>query len=147
MRNVRAASRIAVSTAAILAAAFASVAARAAAAPELGGQWIGNSSIDGQRSVSRATLSLAGVDSDGTTLRIEDASTCTLRKGKYSAASEGSWTLSFSDASGGDSCKRLAAGTFALRRGERPKQLYLEATYQSADGAQAVRRAIFNRYP
>ena len=147
MKNVRAASRVTVLTAMILAGAFGIVSARAAATPELSGQWIGNSSIDGQRSVSRATLSVAGADSDGTTLRIEDANTCTLRKGKYSAASEGNWTLSFSDASGGDGCKRLAAGTFALRRGERPKQLYLEATYQNADGAQAVRRAIFNRYP
>jgi hypothetical protein len=147
MRNVRATSRVAVLTAMILAAVFVSVSACAAAAPEISGQWIGNSSIDGQRSVSRATLSMAGIDSDGTTLRIEDANTCTLRKGKYSAAGEGSWTLSFGDASGGDGCKRLAAGTFALRRGERPKQLYLEATYQSADGAQAVRRAVFNRYP
>jgi hypothetical protein len=146
MRNVRATSRVAVLTITILA-AFGSASARAAAAPELRGQWIGNSSIDGQRSVSRATLSVAGVDSDATTLRIDDASTCTLRKGKYSAASEGNWTLSFGDASGGDGCKRLAAGTFALRRGDRPKQLYLEATYQSADGAQAVRRAVFNRYP
>lgn len=146
MRNVRATSRVAVLTITILA-AFGSASARAAAAPELRGQWIGNSSIDGQRSVSRATLSVAGVDSDATTLRIDDASTCTLRKGKYSAASEGNWTLSFGDASGGDGCRRLAAGTFALRRGDRPKQLYLEATYQSADGAQAVRRAVFNRYP
>ena len=42
------------------------------------------------------------------------------------------------EASGGDGCKRLAAGTFAVRRADNPRQIYMEATYRDASGAIAT---------
>ena len=121
--------------------------AQAATASGLSGQWIGNSQVEGRKAISKTILTLGDADSDGTTLRIEDVNTCTLRKGKYSADGDGHWAVSFGEASGGDGCKRLAAGTFALRRGDNPRQVYLEASYHDAEGATALRRAALNRYP
>jgi hypothetical protein len=121
----------------------------AAPAPTQGlsGQWVGSSQIDGRKATDKATLMLTEIDSDGSTLRIEGANACTLRKGKYSAEGDARWTLSFGDASGGDGCKRLAAGKFAMRRADNPRQIYLEATYHDASGGEAVRRAALSRYP
>ena len=113
----------------------------------LNGRWIGNSQIEGRNATAKTMLTLADADSSGATLRIEDVNTCTLRNGKYSAESAGKWTLSFSEANGGEGCKRLAAGTFALRGGDDPKQLYLEANYRDGDGSPAMRRAALHRYP
>ena len=138
--------RLALCTALVLAMSSGTSATHAATSA-LHGQWVGNSQIDGRRATARTMLTLADADSEGTTLRIEDVNTCTLRRGKYSAESEGKWSLSFSEANGGAACKRLAAGTFALRSGENQQELYLEAAYRDGDGAAAVRRAALHRYP
>lgn len=138
--------RFVICAAVVLATSFMS-SAQGATVAGLSGQWVGNSQVEGRKAIAKATLTLGEADSDGTTLRIEDANTCTLRKGKYSADGDGHWSVSFGEASGGEGCKRLAAGTFALRRGDNPRQVYLEASYHDADGAIALRRAALNRYP
>jgi len=138
--------RFAICAALVLVTSFFS-SAQGATAAGLSGQWVGNSQVEGRKAIAKTTLTLGEADSDGTTLRIEDANTCTLRKGKYSADGDRRWAVSFGEASGGEGCKRLAAGTFALRRGDNPRQVYLEASYHDADGATALRHAALNRYP
>lgn len=145
MRNVRSRYRLTVLLTAALAVTVTS--AYAIAEPELKGQWIGNSQLDGQNAVSKTSLSLGSPDDEGTTLRVEGRATCTLRQGHYAVGSSGEWSLSFKDAKGGESCERLAQGTFVLRAGSSPRQLTFEVTYPGPDGHQNQRHGLLTRYP
>jgi hypothetical protein len=120
--------------------------ARAVAAAELGGVWVGNSGVEGGRSGDRTTLSLGAPDADNSTLRIEGHTICTLRDGSYSASADGAWTLSFKGANGSESCERLARGKFTLRQ-DAPRRLSFEASYPGPDGTPNQRSGVLNRYP
>jgi hypothetical protein len=121
--------------------------AQAAADSDVSGQWVGNSQLDGSRSVGKTTLVLGASATEDSSLRIEDRSTCTLKQGSYSAGANGDWSLSFKQAKGGDACERLAKGTFTLRSGSSPRALQFEVTYPGPDGGQNVRRGALARYP
>jgi hypothetical protein len=132
----------------LVAAAFANPLA-AAPARDLAGQWIGTSLLDGQNEPARTTLDL-GADDEGSTLRIESRTTCTLKRGNYAPAQVGepqAWTLSFKSASGGDACARLAQGTFVFRPGAAPRTLELDIVYPGRDGGSNHRRGRLSRYP
>jgi hypothetical protein len=118
-----------------------------AAAGSLGGQWTGNSQVDGDRVVSKTMLSLGGPDEENSMLRIEGRSTCTLKQGTYSVDASGSGTLSFKETMGGDACTRLAKGTFTLHQGNTPRQLDFEVKYPGSDGQDVLRRGALSRYP
>ncbi|MEP6484305.1 MAG: hypothetical protein ABJB01_07640 [Rudaea sp.] len=118
-----------------------------AAVGSLGGQWTGNSQVDGDRVVSKTTLSLGAPDEENSTLRIEGRSTCTLKQGKYSVDGSGSGTLSFKETMGGDACTRLAKGTFNLHPGNTARQLDFEVKYPGSDGQDVLRRGALSRYP
>ena len=120
--------------------------AQGAVAAELGGQWVGNSGVEGGRGVDKTTLSLGAPDADNSTLRIEGRTVCTLREGSYSAAADGAWTLSFKGANGSEACERLARGKFTLRQ-DAARKLSFEASYPGPDGAANQRSGVLNRYP
>jgi hypothetical protein len=120
--------------------------ARATAAAELGGQWVGSSGVEGGRGSDKTTLSLGAADADNSSLRIEGRSVCTLHDGSYSAAADGAWTLSFKGANGSEACERLARGKFMLRQ-EVPRKLSFEASYPGPDGTANQRSGVLNRYP
>jgi hypothetical protein len=130
-----------------LLAAAASLSAHAAATADVGGQWIGNSWVEGGRGATKSTLALAAPDADESTFSIEDRSSCTLKRGSYSAAGDDAWSLTFKEARGSDACERLAKGTFTLRAGSKPRTLDLEVTYPGPDGQPNVRRGTLTRYP
>ena len=131
---------------------FAAAAANATDTPNLRGQWIGNSMIEGQRDKAKTSLSLgAADDAENATLRIEDSNACTLKQGKYSAqpGTDGAlaWSLSFKEAHGGEVCERLAQGNFLLRQGSGARQLLFDVTYPGRDGTQNHRIGALSRYP
>ena len=135
-----------------LAAFVSTAAAYAADMPNLRGQWIGNSLLDGQREKAKTSLSLgAPDDAENATMRIEDRSACTLLQGKYSvqAGADGApaWSLSFKEGRGGEVCERLAQGIFLLRPGAGSRKLEFDVTYSARDGAQNHRVGVLNRYP
>jgi hypothetical protein len=145
MRNIQRRSRFPVVLTTSIAMALFCVYANAES--ELKGQWIGNSQMAGETTVAKTSLSLGAPDDDGTTLRVEGRSTCTLRQGHYAAGSGGDWSLSFKDAKGGESCTRLAQGTFVLHAGNTPRQLTLDVAYPGPDGHQNERHGMLTRYP
>ena len=118
-----------------------------AAATDLHGQWVGNSQVEGARSVARTTLTLGASDAENSTLRIEGSTTCTLGRGKYATGSGDTLSLTFKQAIGGDACTRMATGTFKVRAGSKSRSLEFEASYPSADGGQNLRRGALSRYP
>jgi hypothetical protein len=120
--------------------------ANATAGSDLAGQWVGNSQVEGMRSVARTTLILGAADAENSTLRIDGEPACTLGHGKYSADGD-SWSLKFSDVRGGSACSRLAQGTFLLHAGNKPRSLQFEASYPGADGEKSLRRGALTRYP
>ena len=128
-------------------AALLGASAPAAATADVSGQWVGNSQLDGSRNLGKTTLVLGAADAEDSMLRIEDRSSCTLKQGKYSAAADGSWSISFKEAKGGESCERLAKGTFTLHEGVSPRTLQFEVTYPGPDGGQNLRRGALSRYP
>jgi len=138
--------RIALLCAAVLAAPLLSLHAHASLAADLSGQYVGNSQIDGEKSVAKTMLMIGGADAENTTLRIEGENTCTLKNGHYAADGD-AWSLSFKDANGGDSCKRMAEGKFTLHAGAKPRTLEFEAAFSSAGGGQSLRRGALHRYP
>jgi len=113
---------------------------------DLPGQWVGNSQVEGMRSVARTTLILGAADAEDSSLRIDGEPSCTLAHGKYSADGD-TWSLKFSDARGGGACSRLAQGTFVLHAGSKPRSLQFEASYPGAEGGQSLRRGALTRYP
>ena len=121
--------------------------AHASVSAELKGQWVGNSQVEGDKSVAKTSLTLGAADADNSILRIEGHNTCTLSQGKYSAGADGAWTLSFGEITGGDSCSRLAKGTFTLRQGSTARKLDFEVSYPGPDGQQNLRRGALSRYP
>jgi len=136
----------------LLAAAFACGASNplaAAAARELNGQWIGSSLLDGQHETAKTTLEL-GTDDEGTTLRIESRTTCTLKRGNY-APLQGedaqAWTLTFKAANGGEACDRLVQGKFVVRAGGTARTLDFDVVYPGRDGTSNHRHGRLSRYP
>ena len=120
--------------------------ANATTGGDLPGQWVGNSQVEGMRSVARTTLILGAADAEDSTLRIDGETSCTLAHGKYSANGD-SWSLKFNDVRGGTACSRLAQGTFVLHSGNKPRSLQFEASYPGADGGQSLRRGALTRHP
>ena len=128
---------------------FAATALAAASPHELSGQWIGGSLLDGQRETAKTTLDL-GADDEGTTLRIENRSNCTLKRGNYAplqGEETSAWSLSFKAAQGGESCERLAQGKFVLRAGATPRTIQFDVVYPSSDGSPNHRHGTLTRYP
>ena len=119
--------------------------------PNLSGQWIGNSLLEGQHETAKTTLSLGALDADDATLRIEDRSVCTLQQGTYSARQNAdgaaAWSLTFKQAHGGEACERLARGEFSLHSGARPRSIEFDVTYPARDGTQNHRKGVLNHYP
>jgi|GEM_PF-1476449 hypothetical protein len=118
----------------------------ASAGGDLDGRWLGSLHIDGDAAPAPTSLLLGHADEANATLRIEGRHTCTLRHGRY-VADGGAWRLTFTEASGGAACARLAQGTFVLRQGKAPRQLDLEIAQLGADGKEIVRRGSVTRYP
>ena len=118
-----------------------------AMATDLHGQWVGNSQVDGARSIARTTLMLGAPGAEDSTLRIEGGTTCTLGQGTYAADAGDTVSLTFKQARGGDACARMAKGTFTLRAGSKPRSLEFEASYPGADGGQNQRHGALSRYP
>ena len=114
---------------------------------DLGGQWVGNSRLDGGGVDDKARLTLGAPNSESSSLRIEGRTPCTLRDGSYQSAGDGSWTLVFKGANGADACQRLAKGTFTLRRGSSSRQLTFDVSYPGPDGQANLRRGALTRYP
>jgi hypothetical protein len=108
---------------------------------------VGNSQVDGARSVARTTLTLGAADAENSTLRIEGSTTCTLGQGKYATGSGDTLSLTFKEARGGDACARMAQGTFSVRAGSKPRTLEFDASYPAADGSPNQRRGALTRYP
>ena len=128
----------------LLAASAALAFGTANANADMHGQWIGNSQLEGSRSVAKTTLVL---DADDSTLHIEDRNTCTLKHGSYSADAGDTLSLSFKEAKGGEACERLAKGRFTVTPGSGPRSLRFEVTYPGPDGSENIRRGALSRYP
>ena len=132
----------------IAAVAFAAApAALAAETADVGGQWVGNSRLDGGGTDDKTMLTLGAPDSASSSLRIEGRTTCSLRDGTYQASTDGTWTLAFKDAKGSDACQRLAKGTFTLRHEASSRQLSFDVSYPGPDGQSNLRRGALTRYP
>lgn len=121
-------------------------AAQAIETPNLRGTWIGRSTLEGERTSVKTTLSFGGKDDQNTTLSIDETRSCMLKLGSYSEQGTDAWTLSFKSAQGGEACERLAQGTFSLRTGG-PHKLEFDVTYPARDGSQNHRRGVLSRYP
>ncbi len=119
--------------------------------PNLRGQWIGNSLLEGQHAKAKTSLTLGAADDENATMHIEDRNDCTLKGGKYATQSGAdgvpAWSLSFKEARGGEVCQRLAKADFSLRLGSRPRTLEFDVTYPAADGTQHHRIGVMGRYP
>lgn len=110
----------------------------------LDGKWIGNSRIDGDKSLSKTELKANFTEAS---LRIEGSATCVLKTGKYAASNNETWQISFDEVSGGDVCSRLAKGVFTFQRGSNTRQLVFQVTYPGADGQENKGRGVLNHYP
>ena len=120
----------------------------AADAHDLNGQWVGSSLLEGQRETAKTMLDL-GAGDEGSTLRIESHSTCTLKQGSHAPADEDAqaWSLSFKSAHGGEACDRLARGKFIVRAGATPHTLDFDVVYPGSDGTPNHRHGRLSRYP
>ena len=140
-------SAVRISCAACAALAVMSFAPSAVASGDLSGQWVGNSQLDGKNSDAKTTLVLGPPDAADSMLRLEERSTCVLRGGRYTAAADGGWSLSFKEGTGSDACARLARGAFTLQQGSSPRSLQFDVTYPGPDGKANLRRGLLSRYP
>jgi hypothetical protein len=121
----------------------------AAATRDLNGQWTGASLLEGQRETAKTTLEL-GANDEGSTLRIESRTTCTLKRGNYAplqSQDEQAWSLTFKDAQGGEACERLAQGKFVVRAGSTPRTMEFDVVYPNRDGTSNHRHGMLSRYP
>lgn len=125
--------------------------AQATDSPNLNGQWIGRSLLEGSHNPDKTSLSLGTPDSEGATLSIESSKPCTLRQGTYSVQQNGdgaaTWSLSFKDSGGGEACARLARGNFSLRSGSTSRKIEFDVTYPGPDGQENKRTGVLSRYP
>jgi hypothetical protein len=133
---------------ALLSASVLCASALAAATTDPGGQWLGQSKVEGHRIIDKTTLSLVA---DNASMRIEESTgVCVLEQGTYTAQNSGSeagWSLSFKQSKGSDACAKLAQANFTLSPGSRARTLDFEVTYTGTDGKQNRRFGALSRYP